>query len=368
MSVLLLATVVVLAAGGSGSGGEGVYRLVGLFGQMVALVRGNYVEEVSVDHLEMGAISGLVERADPGGMWIPAESHGAFEAAARRETPPFGLVLGKRSSYPFILEVIPGSPAATAGIQAGELIERIGEEPVRARPLWLSQILLDRAERVSGSVSLDVIDRALQGKRLVELTAQEIVVPGPVVELSGGVPVLRLWRLDEDTVAKARAALAPHSGAPALVVDLRGVAMGTPAAAANLAAVLAGGKIELMTVRRQGKGEAVRARGPVRAWQLVVCIDATTARAGEVAALALRSRGARLIGIETFGDTGRRQSVRASGGYLWLAEQWFADGSGEAILGSGVKPDELVRMRRDQDTILKRALELAVEAAPAQAA
>lgn len=368
VSALVLTAVFSLAAGGAGGSGEGLYRLVGLFGHVVALVRGNYVEEVPVERLEMGAVSGLVERADPGGMWIPAEFQPAFETAFRREAPPFGLVLGKRSSYPYILEVIPGSPAAEAGVQAGELIERIGEESVRARPLWVSQVLLDKAERETGAAQLDVIDRALQGKRLVSLESREVVVPGPEVRIEDGVPVIRPWRLDEAAVAQVRQALAPHRGQPGVVVDLRGVALGSAQEAVKLAAEVAGGTVELRAVQRQGKGERLRARGPQRAWRVVVCIDSTTAGPGEVAALALSSRGATLVGLETFGDTGRRQSSRVAGGYLWLAQSWFAGPEGDAILGSGVQPDELVRMRRDRDTIMQRALELAVEAEQAEAA
>lgn len=366
--MLVLATVVVFASGGAGGSGEGLYRLVGLFGQVVALVRGNYVDEVPVDRLEMGAISGLVERADPGGMWIPADAYPAFETASGRRLPPFGLVLGKRSSYPFILEVIPGSPAADAGIQAGELVERIGVEPVRARPLWVSQVLLDRSEREDSGVRLDVIDRGLQGKRLVELAARDVVIPPPEIVLHDGVPVVRLWQVDEAAVEQVRRLLAVHGRRPAVVVDLRGVALGAPEAAVKLAAEVVGGGVELLSSRRQGRGERLKARGAERSWRVVVCIDGTTAGAGEVAALALSSRGAILVGIESFGDTGRRVAVRAAGGFLWMAQSWFADREGAAILGSGVKPDEPVRMRRDRDSILQRALELAGEAAQAEAA
>lgn len=368
VSVVALATVVVFASGTAGSAGDGMYRLVGVFGQVLALVRSSYVEEVAVDRLETGAVAGLVERADPGGMWVPNESQATVQAVLRREVPPFGLVLGKRSSYPFVLEVLPGSPAAEAGVQPGELIERVGDEPVRARPLWVSQVLLDQAERAGSSVVLDVIDRGLQGKRPVLLQARPVLNPPPELRLEEGVPVLRLWRLDDVTLSLLKVQLATLESSPGVVVDLRGVALGSPEAAVKVAAEVVGGEVELTAARRHGKGDVVRARGESRSWKVVVCVDATTAGAGEVAALAFQSRGAVLVGLETFGDTGRRQSIRSSGGHLWLAESWFAAPDGTAILGSGIQPDEVVRLRRDRDTILQRALELAGAEAAAEAA
>jgi len=45
VSALVLTTVVVFASGAAGTAGDGMYRLVGIFGQVLALVRSSYVEE-----------------------------------------------------------------------------------------------------------------------------------------------------------------------------------------------------------------------------------------------------------------------------------------------------------------------------------
>jgi len=97
-------------------------------------------------------------------------------------------------------------------------------------------------------------------------------------------------------------------------------------------------------------------------------VDTTTGHAAEVLALALRSRGAVLVGGETYGDTASRRPIAAEGGKVWLAEEWFATSDGTAILGQGVKPDEIVRERADTDPVLLRALEIARGARPAKAA
>jgi C-terminal processing protease CtpA/Prc len=97
-------------------------------------------------------------------------------------------------------------------------------------------------------------------------------------------------------------------------------------------------------------------------------VDAATAGPGEVLALGLKSRGATLVGGESFGDTGERKVVHASGGDLWLADRWCVRPDGKPLLGNGLKPDEPVRYRKDVDAVLDRALELARGSAAKQAA
>jgi len=366
--MLLVTAVVVVASGAAPDGPKSIFKLMGVFGQVISLVRSSYVDEVPLARIELGATTGLVEAADPGGAWVPDDAAADFEAVRTRALPPFGLVLGKRASYPFVLQVIEGSPAALAGLQPGQLVERIAGQPVRARPLWMAMVLLDKAERNDGQVELNVVDARLGGERTLRLERAPFPLPSAAVVSHGDVPVLRVPMLSSAVVAAAQERLRPWGSTPAVVVDLRGTGLGSAADAVRLAAVLAGGAVELEGQRRSGPGSTVRARGAGRSWRVVVCVDSTTAQAAEVLALALRSRGAVLVGSETYGDTAARRPIPAEGGKVWLAEEWFATSDGTPILGQGVKPDEAVRERAGTDAVLLRALELARGARPAKAA
>ena len=362
VSIAVILTVVALASGAATAAGKGAYRLMGLFGQVVQLVRTNYVEEVPIDKAELGALSGLVEAADPGGCYVPEASAASFSRARSRALPPFGLALGKRASYPVVLEVVPDSPAAKAGVVAGELVERVGGEPVRARPLWLALVLLDEAEHRGAKVSLDVIDRQMSGKRLVELTPGPVPAPSVKVTVKGTVPLVTLAVVDPDSAKQLATALQTQTAASAVVADLRGVALGSAAGAAEVAATLAGGELEIRLAGRDGKDQALRSHGPQRRWKLIVCLDGTTAGPGELLAAALKNSGATLVGGETYGDTGQREARSAAGGEVWLASSWGVGLDGKPLLGSGLKPDESVRGRKGADPILDRALELAAGA------
>lgn len=352
--------VAAIASGAIGSASRGLYRLVGLVGQITALVESNYVEEVPLDRLAGGAMSGLVGAADPEGAWVPEDVAAGYARLQERSVPPFGLVLAERSSYPLVIEVIPGSPADKAGLVPGELVERIDEQHARARPLWRSQLHLGDAERAGRNVAMDVINSELTGKTLV--TVKPGAVPErvePEVTMEKDTPVVRIPVADAHAVGALEKALAAHATAPAVVVDLRGSSLGTPEAAAKLAASIAGGHVELHRLDRGGHDQVVAADGPARTWSVYVCVDVTTARAAEVLALGLQQRGATLVGRETFGDTGERHAIRGAGGQLWLASRWFVDAEGKPLLAHGLKPAELVRGRVGTNAILERALELA---------
>jgi carboxyl-terminal processing protease len=359
LSVVLVVAVVAVAAGSVGGSGHGIYRLLGELGQVLALVRSSYVEPVAGEKLETGAMAGVVEAADPGGAYVPEQFRADFARVHARSLPAFGLVLGKRSSYPLVLQVIAGSPAARAGVATGELIERVGDTPVRARPLWRALTLLDAAEREGRAIAMDVIDRKLAGKRTVTLVTAPFARPQGVVTEHGGVPLLVVPLLDAAAGDELAPVLRPLSNRAGLVVDLRGVALGSPEGVAAAAAQVAGGEAQVVLTRKDGKQRVLRQKGPERAWKVVVCIDSTTAGAAELLAAALKRRGAVLVGTESFGDTGQRRPVSGAGGEVWLASSWGLTPDGKAILGDGIKPDETVRPRAGEDTILARALELA---------
>ena len=360
VSLAVITAVVALASGAAGGAGGGVYRLMAVFGQAVSLVRSSYVEEVPVEKLELGAMGGLVEAADPGGQWVPEDVAAEYARVRSRALPPFGMVLGKRSSYPLVLQVIADSPAARAGIVPGELIERVGSEPVRARPLWRALLLLDGAERRPGSVTLDVIDRQLTGKRPVELKQAPFAAPGPASEMRDGTCVARLAIVDAGGAALLTRSLETAATARGLVVDLRGVALGTPEGAARAAAQIAGGDCELrMEVRGSKTEEAFKAKGPARTWKVVVCVDGTTAGPAEMLAGLLKARGATLVGGESYGDAAQRRAIKGVGGEAWLAFEWGLAPGGKPLLGTGLKPDERIRPRKEADSVLERALELA---------
>jgi C-terminal processing protease CtpA/Prc len=180
--------------------------------------------------------------------------------------------------------------------------------------------------------------------------------------------VVQVGEASQEAAKALRDLLALHVGAPAAVVDLRSLALGSVDVVPELVAILAGGDVEVKLARREGSGRVLRAHGGARSWRLVVCVDTTTAGAGEIVASLLKARGATLVGFETYGDTGVRRPHRGAEGQVWLADEWLPGVDNTPLLGHGLKPDEVVRMRPGADPVLDRALELARGAVQKQAA
>ncbi len=349
----------------SGKLAEGRYKLVGLFSQVVSLVRASYVEEVAVSNLEEGALTGLVTTVDPQGTWVPASVAAELRSYLARPLPPFGVVVGWQSSYPVVLQVLPVSPAARAGLVPGELIERVGEQPVRARPLWRVLVALEQAARLGQGVSLEVIARDFSGKRTLRLEPDSAGELAPRMEAKGGVALVRVPVISEAQVAKLAAMLPP---AGPVVVDLRGTALGDPQGAVAAAALLLGGEVRLQLSANRGPGRVFRLVKPPVERKVVLCVDHTTAKAAEWLAYLLRQRGVALVGVETFGDTAVRTLVPVAEGELWVASQLLFDEENKPLLGKGMKPTQLVRPQKEGDPILEKALELALGQTQAQAA
>lgn len=345
-----------VVAATSGKWGDGRYKLVGLFSQVVALVRNNYVEEVPLSKLEEGALHGLVAAADPQGTWVPNLLWEDFQAYYRRPLPPFGFVLGMQSTYPVVLEVIPDSVAAKAGILPGELIERVGEQPVRARPFWRVVIELEQAFRREDALQLDVIARDLSEQRTVRLESREEGNPGPWVGKRSDVTLVKIPVLSTFQAAQL-GSLLPTSGP--VVVDLRGTALGEPQGVVDVAALLLGGEVRVSLKARSGEVLSVKASRPEAKRKVVVCVDHTTARAGEWLAFTLSQRGAPLVGVETFGDAGWREAMPVADGKLWVVQKVLYKADGVPLLGKGLKPTVFVRPQEGRDLILEKALELA---------
>src|SRR5690606_2604012 len=128
---------------------------------------------------------------------------------------------------------------------------------------------------------------------------------------------LRIGSFGPETVAQARALVEGLAAREAtqLLVDLRGVAGGSPAAAFGLAALFADGELGQLAGRsdepRRFNGESA----PLWRGEIVVLVDASSQGPAEILAAVLRARaGARLVGVETFGWAGEVEPVELSDG------------------------------------------------------
>lgn len=137
-SMLLTVMLVLGAVMGKSKEGEGAYRPLSVYSEVLAKVKSDYVEEPNMEEVTRGALQGLVEYLDGSSSYLTGEQYQAYQKALKNDDHGSGLATGmsvqKRAGYCYVLSVLPGSPADQAGIRVGDLIEAINGLNTRVMP------------------------------------------------------------------------------------------------------------------------------------------------------------------------------------------------------------------------------------------
>lgn len=102
-----------------------------LFTQVFEQIRQGYVEEVSDTELLENAIAGLVTGLDPHSTYLKADDYGDLQESATGEYGGLGMEVGADNGMIRVISPIDDTPAAKAGIEAGDLIVEMNDSPVR---------------------------------------------------------------------------------------------------------------------------------------------------------------------------------------------------------------------------------------------
>jgi C-terminal peptidase prc len=417
---LLLALFVVLPGMGADEknkeGKEALYRPLGLFTEVLGLVRSNYVEPTELKPLLAGSFSGMTEAMDPFSEYVPPDkmaAFSAFEAAKeKREVLDTGIVLARRFGFPVVVAGVAGSPAAAAGVRSDDVIEKIDGVLTRSMALWELESRL--SGKAGSRVHLAVVRDGKPRHRTLDIVRASWTPAAPSAERIDGETVIRIPAFVPGTTAALKDILKPLDRTRPLVLDLRSSATGSFDEAARAAALfvpagplgeLSGRRIETKTFRSE-PGERVHES------RLVLLVDSGTAGAAEFFAAAVRDAGTRdagaklvtedrkkasaedpdapdafdpgvdaskdgekvklavrLVGEPTVGMGFTAQVVKlASGGSLKLSVGKIRTVAGKALCPKGLQPDDRVFHGPDDaagrlDPILQRGLKILSESA-----
>jgi carboxyl-terminal processing protease len=363
---------------------DGLYRPLGLFTEVLALVRSNYVEPVEMKPLLSGAFSGMTEAMDPFAEYIPAEQMEAFrkaEAAREKgEVVDAGLVLARRMGYPLVVSAVAGSPAAAAGLASDDLIEKVGGQTVHQMPLW--EVRSRLSGKPGAKVDVLVVRDGKPRHRSFTVALHSWSPEGPKAERASGETVIRIPGFAPGTAAAIKGLLGPLDRTKPLLLDLRGNASGSYDEAALAAGLfLPPGPLgELKGRKVEGKAFAAAEGERVHESPVVLLVDSGTGGPAELFAAAMREseKGAvkeqkkvRLVGEPTFGAGAVLQVVPlSSGGALKLTVAKVRTAGGRALSPKGLEPDDRVYVTpadegqpAPSDQILARGVKLLAEMA-----
>ena len=320
---------------------------IGVFSDVVAHIKSEYVEEPDMKSVTLGALNGLLEAVDPFASYLNADQYQDYLKNKDLKRADVGLVLSKKPGWMGVVGVLPGSPAANAGLSTHDMIESIKGIATRDMPLAYASLLLQGT--AGSTVELSVVRARHPEPQTITITRVNLTYPAVETKmLAGAVGYLGIGALTPDGVQQSAGAIRhlQSEGAQKLVLDLRNCAVGEPEdgiALANL--FLASGRITYL------KGQKVPERDfdadPAKAitsLPLAVLVNHGTAGGAEVAAAALGgNKRAQLVGEPTYGDAALRRALTMDDGsaiILSVAKYYSPDG--KAIQDTRVMPGTLV--------------------------
>jgi carboxyl-terminal processing protease len=267
-----------------------------------------HVRSYAVDSLDEGAIyrlaaSGMLDEInDPYAALVPNG-----DARDPYANPPLGMYLDFDGGYVVVVSVRPESPAALAGVRAGDLIVNVDGAAIN--PHHLDQVRRSLGRSDGRTVDLR-ITRPGSGRLRIEVPRDPVpAVPEPAArQVAHAIVQLRPSSMDDGAVERTRALAdsAVGAGAKALILDLRGVVEGSLQGGVALASTfLPSGSLVVIRRGREradSTEERLTADGTLLAVPLVVLIDRGTAGPAEVVAGALQDQDrALVVGESSFG-------------------------------------------------------------------
>jgi carboxyl-terminal processing protease len=314
--------------------------------EVLAQVRREYVDEIPDAKLVDGAMRGMLSGLDAHSAYLDRREFEEIRRGAAGNYPGIGIEVSAENGFIKVQRPLEDSPAARAGIRAGDLILRIDGEAVGINVAEA----IEQMRGPAGSLVRLTVRRAARDE-LVDVVLERARVEVHSVtgaKLDSRHAYLRIASFSdttpidfERTVQRLRREQPDLKG---LVIDLRNNPGGVLEGAVAVAdAMLDQGNI----VVARGRAADARFRMDAEPGQLLAGIDiavlvnGASASAAEIVAGALKDNGrALLVGRRTYGKGSVQSVIPLSNGHaIKLTTSRYATPSGTYINERGIEPD-----------------------------
>ena len=333
------------------------YRQLNLFGDVFERVRSDYVEEVSDKELIESAINGMLISLDPHSSYLNQDSFQDMQVQTKGEFGGLGIEVTMESQLVKVVSPIDDTPAAEAGVEAGDFITHLDGEQV------LGLTLSEAVDRMRGRVGTDIVltirregvDQPLE----IRITRAIIKIQSVRSRIEENAAYIRVTKFNEQTEAGLKRELGRikeqlDGALIGVILDLRNNPGGLlDQAVAVSDAFLNQGEIVSTRGRRSDSVQRFNAKAGDLADGLpvIVLINGGSASASEIVAGALQDhRRAIVIGTRSFGKGSVQTIIPLSGhGAIRLTTARYYTPSGSSIQAKGIEPDIIVRQARIED-------------------
>ena len=337
-----------------------LYEKIDLFGEVLENIQKDYVDEVDQSDMMDSAINGVLQSLDPYSAYMSPELFKEMQTDTRGEFGGLGIEIGMEAGVVKVISPIDDTPAAKAGIKAGDYIVKIGNEQVQGKSL-LEAVKLMRGP-VGTSIDLTIrrkdIKKPLEFKivrKIIEVQSVSSKIIGDEKNLG----YIRLKSFNENSdkqFLKSLKEFEKKSKVKGYVFDLRNNPGGLLTQAINITDFfLEEGEIVSTKGRQVSETRKFFARkgDEIKGKPIVVLINYGSASAAEIFAGALKDhKRAIILGENSYGK-GSVQSIiplRNGGGIRLTISKYYLP-SGKSISEVGVTPDIVIEEEGDDFTI-----------------
>jgi len=350
------------------------YRNLNLFGDVFERVRAQYVEEKDDEELIENAINGMLTSLDPHSSYLNKDSYEDMQVETKGEFGGLGIEVTMENGLVKVVSPIDDTPAAEAGILAGDLIVQIDGEPVMG--LSLSEAVDKMRGKVGTDIHITVSREGIEGPLEFDITRDIIKIRSVRSEAKGNVAYVRITTFNQHAEGGLKNAIKElkkeigEDNLIGLVLDLRNNPGGLLDQAIGVSDVFLD-EGEIVSTRGRHKRDTQRDNASggdmLEGKPIVVLVNGGSASASEIVAGALQDhKRAIVLGTQTFGKGSVQTLIPLPGhGAMRLTTARYYTPSGRSIQAKGIEPDiivepakvEVVNVRRLRESDLRGALD-----------
>ena len=325
-----------------------LYEKIDLFGEVLENIKKEYVDEVDQSEMMESAINGVLQSLDPYSAYMSPQLFKEMQTDTRGEFGGLGIEIGMEAGVVKVISPIDDTPAAKAGIKAGDYIVKIGKEQVQGKSL-LEAVKLMRGP-VGSSINLTVRRKNVKKPLEFKIVRKIIEVQSVSSETLGknkNLGYIRLKSFNENSdkqFLKTVKKFEKDMKIKGYLLDLRNNPGGLLNQAINITDFfLNDGEIVSTKGRKISETRKFFARrgDEIDGKPIVVLINNGSASASEIFAGALKDhKRAIILGENSYGK-GSVQSIipLKNGGGMRLTISKYYLPSGKSISEVGVTPD-----------------------------
>ena len=332
--------------------GRDTYDQIAKF-QKLFLVRNKLYEyydgKISDDVLVEGAIKGMTNSLeDPYTVFMNKKEFTDFNTTTVGAYTGLGLQVGVKEDNIVVIAPFDPSPAKSAGILPGDVIEKVNGIAVTGKELEKAVTMMKGKENEAVKLTLNRKDKGVFDVSVKRAKIDLVTVKGEMLEDKVG--YIQLTMFDENTAKNFNKKLAElkGKGMKSLVLDLRGNPGGLLDQCVELTSnFVPKGKVLVYTIDKNKKKKEYKSTGGLAVGMpLTVLTDEGSASASEIFAGAIRDyKVGTLVGEKTFGkgvvQTMLYRSVDGfdDGTALKVTISKYYTPNGENIHHIGIKPE-----------------------------